>query len=137
MEAKVTWKSKMAFDSISSSGHVIKVDTSEKAGGENSGPSPKELVLQGLVGCTAMDVISILQKMRQDVKSLIVTAQTELTDDHPKVFKEIKLNYIVTGNIEKDKLIRAIELSQNQYCGVSAMLRKNSEIKWDFTINQN
>nr|WP_320015663.1 OsmC family protein [uncultured Desulfobacter sp.] len=119
---------KLAFE-IEQDGFTYTLDAPESAGGEGKGPSPKGLLLSGLIGCTGIDVAMILGKMRVGIQDIKITAETELTDQEPSVFKEITLSYHITGN-EKDakKIKRAVSLSMETYCGVSAMLEKNSRI---------
>lgn len=105
-------------------GHKIDIDADEQFGGKDNGPRPKGLTLVSLAGCTAMDVISILRKMRTNPEGLRVEVESELTTEHPKVYKEIHLKYYVKGDVPLKKIERAVELSQSTYCGVSAMLKK-------------
>lgn len=134
MKANLIWREEMHFDSENDVGLSIPVDTKN----ENAkGPTPKELVLQGLCGCTAMDVLSILNKMRVPPKNFRVSAETTLTENHPKVFKEIHLKYIVDSSVPEEKVNRAIELSQNQYCGVAAMLKETAKISWELVREDN
>ena len=136
MKGKVKLIDKMAFD-VELSGHHFVIDTSEKFGGENSGPPPKSLLLAGLAGCTAMDVVSILKKQKITDYDFEVEADTELTDTHPKVFKNIELIYRFRGKeLPEDRIKRAVELSMDKYCGVTAMLRKNSEISYRIILDK-
>ncbi len=119
---------KLAFE-IKQDSYTYTLDAPESVGGEGKGPSPKGLLLSGLIGCTGIDVAMILGKMRVDITDMEITAQTELTDQQPSVFKEITLSYHITGNEQDAKKIkRAVSLSMGTYCGVSAMLEKNSRI---------
>jgi putative redox protein len=121
------WKEKMAFDSQLGN-HTIRMDTMPEMG-DDSGPSPKQLVLAGLAGCTGMDVASLLKKMRVEYDSFEIYTEADLTEEHPKVFSEIRLVYRFKGeNIDKAKVEKAVNLSKDRYCGVSAMLKKNSPI---------
>lgn len=122
----------MSFTGKADSGHPVEMDTVAAVGGEDKAARPKELVLHGLAGCTAMDVISILNKMQVPPESFRVEAHADLTEDHPKIFSKIHIRYYIKGSVPEDRLKRAIELSQDTYCGVSAMLRKNSEITYDW-----
>jgi putative redox protein len=132
MKAVGEWKGTMKFSGTSGSGHTLSMDAAPESGGENTGFRPKELVLTGLAGCTAMDVISILHKMRAEPESFRVEVEAEQTEEHPKVFTKIHLKYIVHGNVPEEKLKRAVELSQEQYCGVSAMLAKTAKITYEY-----
>jgi putative redox protein len=131
MNASAIWKEKMQFTGTAGSGHNLIMDSAPETGGEQTGFRPKELVLQGLAGCTAMDVMSILSKMKIVPKAFRVEVSAEQTEEHPKVFNKIHLKYIVSGDVPEDKLIRAIELSEKQYCGVSAMLGKTAKITYE------
>lgn len=126
------WKDKMAFDSQLGN-HTTRMDTTPEMG-DDSGPSPKQLVLAGLAGCTGMDVVSLLKKMRVDFTGFEINIEADLTDEHPIVFSEIRIEYLVFGKeLNRSKVQKAIDLSQEKYCGVSAMLKKNSPIKYAIT----
>lgn len=134
---KVTGKKtgKLSFE-INQGDHSYTLDAPESAGGEDRGPSPKGLLLSGLIGCTGIDVSLILGKMRVVYEDFEIKAETELTDEDPKVFKEIILSYHITGNLDDAKKIRkAVSLSMESYCGVSAMLMKNSRIIPEIYLN--
>lgn len=121
------WKEKMAFDSQVGN-HTVRMDTTPEMG-DDSGPSPKQLVLAGLAGCTGMDVVSLLKKMRVEYDSFEIYTEADLTEEHPQVFSEIRLIYRFKGeNINRAKVEKAVNLSKDRYCGVSAMLKKNSPI---------
>ena len=124
MDANVKWASGMAFEGHQD-GFVIGLDADSGFGGQGKGPKPKTLMLTALGGCTAMDVVSILKKMQVNLDGFEVQASADLTEDHPKVFKAIHLKYVFRGkDLPMDKLQRAVALSQEKYCGVSAMLAK-------------
>lgn len=128
---EITWKEDMHFES-DLLGHTIKIDADEKFGGKNRGPIPKPLLLVALGGCTGMDVISILNKMRVDYKDFSVKVSGETTDEHPIVYKSIHIIYEIKGdNLPYSKIKKAVDLSQEQYCGVSAMLKKACEITYE------
>jgi len=123
----------MAF-SANVNGHELMLDASGKVGGEDRGPRPKPLLLVSLAGCTGMDVVSILKKMRVEVKGFNVVVEGELTEEHPKQFTGMHVIYEFTGNnLPLEKLQKAVSLSEERYCGISATLRKalgiTSEIK--------
>jgi len=118
----------------SDSGHWTMMDTKADVGGNEAATAPMELLLISLGGCTAMDVLSILAKMRQPVQDFRVELEAEHAPEHPKVYTRIKMIYIVKGNVEHRKLERAIELSQERYCSVSAMLRKTVDIETSYRI---
>ncbi len=132
-EISCTWNSAMAF-TASVEGHEIKLDAAEAFGGKNAGPTPKPLLLVSLAGCTGMDVISILRKMREPVTWFNVRVQSELTGEHPKTFTNIKLIYEfkASDGLKDENVRKAVVLSQDQYCGVSAMLKKATSV--DFEI---
>lgn len=134
MESTVTWKSGMAFTALQG-GHSIALDAPLASGGQDSGASPKALLLSGLGGCTGIDVVSILEKMRVHLDGFEVQASAELTDEHPKVFKSIRLRYVFRGReLAMDKLEKAVTLSLDRYCGVSAMLAKAAPISWEIVV---
>jgi len=127
------WLSNMAFES-EVNGHKIVIDAESNVGGEDRGPRPKPFMLLSLGGCTGMDVISILKKMRVDVRGFNVIVEGDLTDEHPKQFYKIHVIYEFKGkNLPVEKLQKAISLSEERYCGVSAVYKKviemTSEIK--------
>lgn len=136
MNVTAVWKGKLKFVSTNSAGHAVEIDGKKTAGGDESAQSPKELVLSGLASCTAMDVISILGKMRALPEGLRVEVEAQQTAEHPKTFKKIHLKYIVKGEIPEEKLKKAIELSQKQYCGVSEMLRKSAELTYEYVYEK-
>jgi len=135
MDSTVTWKGEMAFDAeVEGFGFVI--DAAPEHGGKDLGPTPKPLALTSLAGCTAMDVISILGKMRVQPRTFSVEARSELTEEHPKVFSGVTVAYRFEGDdLPLSRLVRAIELSQDRYCGVSAMLRQATSIDWELHVN--
>jgi putative redox protein len=123
MLASVKWNNRMSFTGIADSGFPISLDTDESVGGNNSAARPLELIALGLAGCTAMDVISILQKKRQEVTSFEVKVDAARANEHPKVFTSAVIRYVITGkNIDEAALVRAIELSAVKYCPAQAML---------------
>jgi putative redox protein len=126
--AQTTWQGKMKFDT-EVNGHHFMIDAEEKVGGENSGPRPKPLMLASLAGCTGMDVVSILSKMRQEIEYFNVIVEGDTTDEHPKTYYRIHVIYEFRGeNLDPEKLEKAISLSEERYCGVSAVYR-NAGIK--------
>ncbi|MCK4334405.1 OsmC family protein [candidate division WOR-3 bacterium] len=118
----------------SDSGHWTMMDTKADVGGNEAATAPMELLLISLGGCTAMDVLSILEKMRQPVQDFRVELEAEHAPEHPKVYTRIRLLYVVNGHVEPRKLERAIELSQTTYCSVTAMLRKSVDIETSYRI---
>jgi putative redox protein len=133
--ARVKWVEGSQFVGSAESNHAVVLDAGSASEGLVTAASPKELVLIGLACCTGADVASILHKMRVDFSSLEVKASAEEADHFPKVFTRIAVEYRITGqDIPEDKVTRAIELSKEKYCSVSAMLRKSAEIEYGFTI---
>lgn len=123
------WKEKMAFESQLGN-HVVRMDTTPELG-DDSGASPKQLLLAGLAGCTGMDVVSLLNKMRVPFTNFEMDIEADLTEEHPMVFSEIRLVYKFFGkDLDTTKVEKAVKLSQDKYCGVSAMLKKNSPIEY-------
>ena len=135
MESKVVWQDGMAF-AAELDGHHFTIDAAAEHGGRDLGPRPKGLVVSALIGCTAMDVISILRKMRQDVTTFAVTGQAELTEDHPKQFSTIRVVYRAEGTIDRERFLRAVELSEDRYCGVSATLRPSVTLTSEVWLNE-
>jgi putative redox protein len=133
---ELNWKNKMAFDA-EVNGHIIPLDADERVGGEDYGARPKPLTLVSLGGCTGMDVVSILAKMRVNLDGFNVSVSGELTDEHPKYFHKIHIIYTFKGkDLPMDKLEKAINLSQDRYCGVTAMLNKVAEISHEIIIEE-
>jgi putative redox protein len=125
----------MQFVGAGWSGTGVLMDAARDFGGDERGARPFELLLVGLAGCTGMDVVSLLRKMRVDFTELELEIEAEKSEEHPHVFTDINLVYIVTGrDIDEDKVKRAIELSQDKYCSVSAMLRKACPVNWTYRI---
>jgi putative redox protein len=135
MDAKVTWRGRMNFSGTADTGYILPLDTDPDVGGGNEGFKPMELLLIGLVGCTGMDVISILLKKRQQVTAFQVTAHAERAKEHPKVFTKVLLEYQVTGvDIDARAVERAIELSETKYCPAQAMLMHSVTINHTYDI---
>jgi len=131
---KVNWLENMAFEA-EVNGHKIIIDAAEPVGGENRGPRPKPLMLVALAGCTGMDVVSILKKMRVELDGFNVVVEGDLTEDHPKQFSQMRVIYEFKGkDLPMDKLEKAVNLSEERYCGVSAMYRKAIGITTEIRI---
>lgn len=129
-----SWKGNMEFDALVGDHHLI-MDAAPEVGGNNAGVRPKSLMLASLAGCTGMDVISILKKMRIEPKTFDIKIEAELTEEHPKHYTAMHLIYEFSGDgLEEDKLRKAIELSQDRYCGVSAVYRKALELTYEIRI---
>jgi putative redox protein len=122
-EMVVTWQDGMSFTAETLSGHSLLLDASPRVGGENKGPRPTELVLAGLGSCTGMDVVSILRKMRQNWDRFEIVLTHTAREEHPRVFTSVQIQYRIWGEVNPDRFVRAIVLSAEQYCTVSAMLK--------------
>jgi len=128
------WLSNMAFEA-EINGHKIVVDALPEVGGENRGPRPKPFMLAALGGCTGMDVISILNKMRVEVDSFNVRVEGDLTEEFPKHFYKMHVIYEFSGkDLPMDKLQKAVSLSEERYCGVSAVYKKTMEMTSEIRI---
>jgi putative redox protein len=133
-QVNVSWKGNMAFEA-EVNGFRLPLDADESVGGTNTGPRPKPLTLASLGGCTGMDVVSILKKMRVEPEFFNVSITGELTEDHPKYYHKIHLRYEFKGNgLDTEKLEKAVSLSQERYCGVSELLKKGAEITSEIVI---
>ena len=129
-----TWKDGMAFETEIND-FKIRMDAAEAVGGNNSGPRPKALTLASLGGCTGMDVVSILKKMRVEPSYFNMEITGELTEEHPKYYHKIHLVYQFKGeNLPMEKLEKAINLSQDRYCGVSELLKKGAEVTYTIEV---
>jgi len=133
MAVKTEWKGNMEFLTKTESNHEMVLDASPKVGGNDKGVRPKELLLVGLTGCTGMDVVSILKKMKVEDYSLRIEAEHEDTEEHPVHYKKIHLKYFfkLDDDSKKSKVEKAVNLSQERYCGVSEMLKKASELTYE------
>ena len=135
VETKITWSDGMVFTAIPDSGHKVIMDSIKEIGGSAKGPTPMELVLIALGGCSGMDTVSILKKMGVELKSLEIELYGEREEKHPKVYRSIDMKYTVQGKGVPEKNVkRAIELSKNKYCSVSAMLSKKCKIRYTYEI---
>ncbi len=135
MEAKVTWENKLLFTSTGSNGFTIPLSAEPSAGGDDVGLEPMELVAIALAGCTGMDVISLLEKKRQEVTAFEVQVHAERAMEFPKVFTKIIIEYIVEGHhVEPSAMERSIELSAAKYCPIQAMLGKACNIEHQYSI---
>jgi putative redox protein len=131
MKIKTIWKNGHSFESWQDE-NSIKID-----GNRVTGVSPKSLLLSSLAGCSGIDIVDILEKMRVEFSDFSIDVETEQTEEHPRVFKDITITYkMKTAAENEDKLRKAAELSLEKYCGVSAMLKKNSPIHFKIVIKQ-
>ena len=135
MNVKVLWNDRLSFTGQSESGYSLPLDAEVSVGGEEDGFRPMELMAIGLAGCTAMDTISIMKKKKQDVTKFEVHVHAERSDEFPKVFTNITLDYIFEGhNIDPVAVERALELSATKYCPAQAMLSKACKIDHKYSI---
>ena len=137
MECRVTWLGNggMAFSAETGSGHQVTMDGPPEAGGKNSAPRPMELILAGTGGCSAFDVVLILQRARQEIGACNVQLTAERAETEPKVFTKINLHFTVKGkNLDLAKVERAVKLSHEKYCSATTMLAKTAEITYSIEI---
>jgi len=139
MECKINWLagSGMAFMAETGTGPILNMDGAPEAGGRNLAPRPMELMLAGAGGCTAFDVVLILQRSRQNIIACEVSLQAERAETDPKVFTKINLHFTVKGkDLDPSKVERAINLSHDKYCSATAMLANTAEITHTFEVVQ-
>ena len=137
MDTKVTWNGRLSFTGTAETGFSLPLGTEPSLGGDNDGFRPLELMALSLAGCTAMDVISILQKKRQDVTAFEVRVHAERAEEHPRIFTHVTVEYLVTGHhVDPVAVNRSIELSATKYCPAQAMLSKAVEIEHKVTITE-
>ncbi|MBU5292468.1 OsmC family protein [Anaerosalibacter bizertensis] len=129
-------KGNMGFE-MDLDGHKFITDASEEIGGNDLGPRPKQLLLAGLIGCTGIDVMSILKKMKVELDDLNIEVEADNTEEHPKVYENIHLTFRFKGkDLPKNKIERAVSLSQEKYCGVSAMLKKATPVTYEIVYEE-
>lgn len=125
---EVSWKGEMLFESVAPEGNVM-IDAAEESGGQGKGLRPKAMMLSSLAGCTAMDVASLLKKMRAEVADFKIEVEANLTEEHPKYYDMVKVTYRFYGkDFQKDKIEKAVNLSVESYCGVMHMFRQFAEV---------
>jgi putative redox protein len=130
----IDWQGEMAFEA-DVNGHKVMLDAAPESGGANAGPRPKPLMLVALAGCTGMDVVSILKKMRVEFDGLRVWVEAEQTEEHPKHYSSMKIIYEFKGNdLPMDKLEKAVNLSEERYCGVNAVYKKAMTVTTEIRI---
>ena len=135
MKARVKWLDNMTFVGESGSGHSVVMDGAPESGGRNLAARPMDMVLIGMGGCTAFDVVAILKKARQPIDDCIVTLSAERAEDIPKIFTKIHVHYMVKGRgLSEKQVAKAVNLTAEKYCSVSIMLAKSAEITHDFEI---
>lgn len=134
-EVNLTWQEGLSFE-VMQDGHNFFLDGSPEYGGKDKGPRPKALLLTALAGCTGMDVVSMLEKMRYDDFSFKLNIIAESNNEHPIVYTEATLTYIFDGkSLSAQNILKAVSLSEEKYCGVSAMLKKSFPIKTKVILN--
>ena len=132
---ETSWKGNMMFDSMVSGHHVI-MDAHPAAGGEDKGCRPKELMLASLAGCSGMDVVSILKKMRVEFTALNIRVSADITEEHPKHYENMHVVYEFSGkDLDMAQLKKAVQLSQDRYCGVAYVYKKAMEVTWEIVVN--
>jgi putative redox protein len=137
MKARIQLVEGMTFVAESGSGHAVVVDAAPEAGGKNLGARPMELVLMGTGACSAIDVVHILRKARQDVRDCVVELEAERASADPKVFTRIHFHYVVTGKaLAAAQVERAINLSKDRYCSATAMLAKTAAVSVDYELRE-
>ncbi len=137
-KVKLEWKRPMAFDAyVGEYPEPVKIDSEEKFGGRGYGPQPKPLMLVSLGGCTAMDVASLMKKMRVDenVEDFTVEVNAHMTDEHPKYYDKVHVVYNFKGkNLDREKLTKAVKLSETRYCGVYKMFRSFADVTYEINF---
>ena len=127
-EIKTQWKGNMLFNADTMGGSFY-IDAAQEVGGEGKGLRPKALMLTSLAGCTGMDIVSLLKKMRAEVEGIEIDVSAELTEEHPKYYHKVHMEYRFYGKeFQKDKIEKAVNLSIDKYCGVMEMFRKFAEV---------
>jgi len=130
----LAWKENMAFET-DMDGHKLVIDAAEESGGSDTGPRPKKLMLAALAGCTGMDVIMILKKMKVEPEAFNVIVEGDVAEDHPKKYTKMKVIYQFKGqNLPMDKLEKAVNLSEEKYCGVSAVYKAALDLTTEIRI---
>jgi putative redox protein len=131
---ETNWKGNMQFDA-NIGGHVLTMDAATDNGGNDKGVRPKPLMIASLAGCTGMDVISILKKMRVEVEDFKIEIEADSTEEHPKHYTKMHVVYQFKGkDLDPEKLKKAVDLSQERYCGVSAAYKKAMELSYEIKI---
>ena len=138
MKGTVRFLENVRFEAGAESGHTLTIDGPREAGGEDAGFRPMELMLLGLGGCMAFDVLMILRKMRQEVTSYTLNLEGERAEDPPRVYTEVRMEHVFKGpGLKPESIQRAIELAETTYCSASAMFAKTARVKNTFCIPEN
>jgi len=133
--AKITWVDGALLVAEGGSGHTFTMDGAPDIGGRNLATRPMEVVLMGMGGCTAMDVVSMLKKQRQDIEGIEISLVAERADDHPKVFTSVKVVYTVRGRkLNRSLIERAVSLSDEKYCSATAMIKKSASVTHEVVL---
>ncbi len=133
-EVNMSWTDKVAFEA-DMDGHKVVVDATEESGGSDLGPRPKKLMLTALAGCTGVDVIMILKKMKVEPEAFNVIVEADVTEEHPKHYTRMKIVYQFKGkDLPMDKLEKAVKLSEEKYCGVTAVYKKAMEMESEIRV---
>jgi len=134
---EVSWEGEMLFESVAPEGNVF-IEAGEDAGGQGKGLRPKALMLTSLAGCTAMDIASLLKKMRAEVEDFKIEVEANLTDEHPKYYDKVHVIYKFYGSdFKKGKIVKAVNLSVDRYCGVMEMFRQFSKVTTEILYIEN
>jgi putative redox protein len=137
MQARIKWVQDATFLGESGSGHAVVMDGPPEHGGRNLGVRPMEMLLLGMGGCTAFDVVHILKKSRQPISDCVAELEVERADADPKIFTRIHVHFIVTGSgLDEKRVARAVSLSADKYCSASIMLGKTATITHDYEIRE-
>lgn len=132
-----TWKNKMLFESDNPLGKNLLMESGPESGGSNQGLSPKALMLSSLGGCTGLDLLSLFKKMRVEIEDFKVIVNGELTEEHPKYYDKVSIDYYFTGtDLNKEKIKKAVSLSEERYCGVIKMFRAFAEVTIAIHFNE-
>lgn len=135
VNVKMTWDGGIKFSGTGAFGHRISIDGSKQAGGNEDGFKPTELLLYGIAGCTGIDVVTILQKQRQELTGLEIEVVAHQNENYPKPFHTVEVKYIARGkDLDPKKLAKAIELSESKYCVVSQTVKSPAEVKTSYEI---
>jgi putative redox protein len=131
----VKWTEGMSFEA-DVLGFKVSIDSDPEFGGQGKGPKPKPLMMLALAGCTGMDIVSLLNKMRVEYEDLNIVVEGDLTEEHPKHFTRMKVIYEITGkNVDRKKVEKAVEMSKEKYCGVSYSYKQAMELEYEIKIN--
>lgn len=137
MKTTIKWIDNMMMVGESASGHAVVMDGPEELGGKNLGIRPMEMLLLGMGGCTTIDVVSTLKKMREEVQDCYAEITAKRTDEHPKVFTQIHIHFVIKGSgLNEKKVAKAVGLSADKYCSASIMLGKTAVITHDFEVHE-